>query len=102
MRACYSELVNVERVGRPRTPVLRIVGEDRHGGDGLAVVLRDEALAARDRLGELATRKRQRPLLEAALADPTRRFVEQTCDGLGVFRTGLPNVHSTTIASPKE
>ena len=101
--APHGELVHVERVGRPVAPVHRVVQQHRHRRDRLAVLRLDDVhLAAVDRGGELVARKRQRPLAEAELVDPVGRLVEQRGDGLGVFVACAPDVHSTSIASPKE
>ncbi len=94
--------MDVERVWRPLAPVDGISGEDGHGGDRVAVLLRDEDLAAPDSAGELVARERSRPLLVTEAVHPGGRLVHEAADGLDVPDCRDADVHSTSIASPKE
>src|SRR5438552_16208846 len=76
-RAPDRELVHIRGVGRPLAPIRRVFPLERHGRDEVAVELRDVDLTAIDRGSDLVVRKRERPLLVAALADPGGRLVEQ-------------------------
>src|SRR3954468_4705174 len=101
--AAHGELVQVERVVRAVAPILRVVLQQRERRDRLVVLpLDDVDLAAVDRLGKLVARERERPLLEAELGNPDGRLVEELGDGVRVFMACALDVHSTSIASPKE
>src|SRR5436190_5248211 len=78
--AADGELVHVGRVRWGAGPVRRVVPEERHGRDDVAVELRDVDLPTLDRSRDLFLGKRQRPLLVPALADPDGRFAEQRGD----------------------
>src|SRR4029077_13177761 len=84
--APHGELVQVERVLRTVAPILRVVLEQRERRRRLVVFSLDDVdLSAVDRLGELVAREWERPLLEAELADPDGRLVEQFRDGVRVL-----------------
>src|SRR3954449_5630447 len=98
-----GELVQVEGVLRAVAPILRVVVQQRERRDRLVVLSLDDVdLAAVDRLGKLVARERERPLLEAELGNPHGRLVEELRDGVRVFMACALDVHSTSIASPKE
>src|SRR5436190_124660 len=101
-RAAHGELVHVRRVRHTLAPVDGIVPEQGHGGGDVAVELPDVDLPALDRGGDLLTRKRERPLLVSALADPRRRFVQQRGHRGHVGCLAPADVHRRSIASPNE